>query len=77
MLFQCWVSVVDGGPTLKQHWINVFDGLAFIAHFVLAKSKGSSCLLKKSVVTVGCVAVKPKHRNVFKSQQVLPFKLYF
>ena len=22
MLFQCWASVVDGGPTLKQHWVN-------------------------------------------------------
>ena len=23
MLFQCWASVEDGGPTLKQHWMNV------------------------------------------------------
>ena len=22
MLVQCWASVVDGGPTLKQHWVN-------------------------------------------------------
>ena len=22
MLFLCWTSVVDGGPTLKQHWFN-------------------------------------------------------
>ena len=22
MLFQCWVSVEDGGPTIKQHWVN-------------------------------------------------------
>ena len=22
MLFQCWSSVEDGGPTLKQHWVN-------------------------------------------------------
>ena len=22
MLFQCWASVEDGGPTLKQHWAN-------------------------------------------------------
>ena len=21
MLVQCWASVVDGGPTLRQHWI--------------------------------------------------------
>ena len=22
MLFQCWASVEDGGPTLKLHWVN-------------------------------------------------------
>ena len=22
MLFQCWASVEDGGPSLKQHWVN-------------------------------------------------------
>ena len=23
MLFQCWSTVFDAGPTLKQHWVNV------------------------------------------------------
>ena len=23
MLFQCWATVCDAGPTLKQHWFNV------------------------------------------------------
>ena len=23
MLFQCWHTVFDSGPTLKQHWVNV------------------------------------------------------
>ena len=22
MLFVYWASVIDGGPTLKQHWVN-------------------------------------------------------
>ena len=22
MLLQCWATVEDGGPTLKQHWMN-------------------------------------------------------
>ena len=22
MMFQCWASAADGGPTLKQHWVN-------------------------------------------------------
>ena len=23
MMFQCWVSVEDAGPTFKKHWVNV------------------------------------------------------
>ena len=23
MLFQCWPTVFDAGPTFKQHWVNV------------------------------------------------------
>ena len=23
MLFQCWISVFDAGPTFKQHWVDV------------------------------------------------------
>ena len=23
ILFQCWASVADDGPTLKQHWVKV------------------------------------------------------
>ena len=23
MLYQCWASVVDGGPALEQHWVDV------------------------------------------------------
>ena len=23
MLLQCWTGVVDGGPTLKQHQVNI------------------------------------------------------
>ena len=23
LLIQCWASVVDGGPTLNQQWLNV------------------------------------------------------
>ena len=22
LLFQCWATVYDGGPALKQHWVN-------------------------------------------------------
>ena len=31
MLVQCWASVVDGGPTLSQHWLNVFAVFAVFA----------------------------------------------
>ena len=32
MLFQSWASVEDGGPTLKQHWVNarVCWGIVFV-----------------------------------------------
>ena len=23
MLVYCWATVVDGGPTISQHWVNV------------------------------------------------------
>ena len=25
LLVQCWTTVADGGPTLKQYWVNVLD----------------------------------------------------
>ena len=25
MLVYCWATVCDGGPTVNQHWVNVFD----------------------------------------------------
>ena len=33
MLCYCWTDVQDGGPTLKQHWINVscFLGTGFLS----------------------------------------------
>ena len=32
LLFQCWVSVVDGGPTIKQQWLNIscYKGIRYI-----------------------------------------------
>ena len=27
-LVYCWCSVVDGGPLLKQHWLNVWAGIS-------------------------------------------------
>ena len=34
MLFQCWASVVDDGPTLKQHWFNALCLLGYSAILV-------------------------------------------
>ena len=31
MLFQCWPSVFDAGPTLKQHWVNAPCLLAWLS----------------------------------------------
>ena len=27
LLVQCWASVVDGGPTLNQQWLNLSSSL--------------------------------------------------
>ena len=37
MLFQCWVSVEDADPTLKQHWVKcpVFAGTRRLLTVVL------------------------------------------
>ena len=32
MLGQCWADVVDGGPTLNQHWFNVSCLLGTCSH---------------------------------------------
>ena len=32
MLVYCWASVVDGGPTLNQHWVDVFSGQSKVVH---------------------------------------------
>ena len=39
MLVQCWASVVDDGPTLNQHWVNV----------------STTCLLASEVADTGLV----------------------
>ena len=40
MLFYCWPSVAEVGPTVKQHWVNVSDN----AEFCLYKPKDQSLL---------------------------------
>ena len=35
MLFQCWASVEDGGPTLKRHWLNAWCLLGYITAITL------------------------------------------
>ena len=34
-LIQCWTIVVDGGPTLNQHWVNVLCLLGFDLNHLL------------------------------------------
>ena len=31
MFHQCWANVVDGGPTLVKHWVDVFCLLGRLA----------------------------------------------
>ena len=62
MLGQCWADVVDGGPTLTQHWLNVSCKLyphTRITSALWVKSKCSNCLLVKWAATAFwfCTAV--------------------
>ena len=42
MLFQCWPNVEDGGPTLKQHWVNVPYFLGYLL-FNSSAAKVNDC----------------------------------
>ena len=64
MLFYCWASVEDGGPTLKQHWVNalclmgVYWRVFFIHIYHHTVVLNDSCTRRDrcgSVVLSGCV----------------------
>ena len=46
MLDQCWAGVVDGGPSLTQHWINVSCLLG--GQFLILARSISSCIIPTS-----------------------------
>ena len=53
MLVQCWASVVDGGPTLDQHWVS---SIIMIIR-VLARGHGRLCSIncyRKIGIMFGC-----------------------
>ena len=39
--FKCWSSVVDGGPTLNQHWLNVLGQRRSSLHDIPANEKNT------------------------------------
>ena len=49
MLFQCWANVEDGGPTLKQLWVN--------APCLLGRRNDSSLLLSWHNVYMNCILI--------------------
>ena len=59
MLFQCWAGVVDSGPTLKQHWVNVSLPTVCI---MLAKA-GPGAVVKSA-----CLKPALNHSLAFKCQ---------
>ena len=42
MLFQCWVSVEDGGPTLKQNWVNALCLLGICNGCIIISNRDTS-----------------------------------
>ena len=57
MLFQCWASVEDGGPTLKRHWVNVLCLLGYC----LANIKESGLSRLPVVYNMSCLCRSPCH----------------
>ena len=58
MLVQCWASVVDGGPTLNRHWVNVSSSLASNASRSLRASQQT-----RDVVTDVVSMLDKRHRR--------------
>ena len=46
MLFQCWASVCDAGPTLKQHWVRASWDTPLSRRW----SRAEGCMMKRSSV---------------------------
>ena len=43
MVDQCWANVVDGGPTLVKHWVDVLCLLGYPANEINTEKKYSPC----------------------------------
>ena len=50
-LFQCWPSVFDAGPTLKQPWVNA-QCLLRIAGYAQTREPGTCCVMTTCVISV-------------------------
>ena len=74
MLVYCWLSVVDAGPTVNQHWTNAScsrgSWLAFNVtvsmSYCRARANSSNCLLFKWAVTAVCIW-QGNHRDALLS----------
>ena len=63
MLFKCWFSIVNGGPTLKRHY-NIVERPVFTACLVILNLSPSlviSCVETRDVTV--CQALHPGQRS--------------
>ena len=49
MFDQCWPNVVDGGPTLLKHWVDVLCLLGYDIYLVTEPPLGTLAMLRMRV----------------------------
>ena len=63
MLFQCWPTVFDAGPTLKQHWVNAscLLGIYYFIHSFIQSSNTRT--------TMSIIQLEEDMINIFLSDE--------
>ena len=75
MLFYCWASVADNGPTLKRHWLNVS---CLLGHNIITFLPGKQDTLTQCFLNVGPLsATLAQHSNNFGSTAFVYWVLFF
>ena len=70
MLFYCWASVADNGPTLKRHWLK-------LGHNIITVLPSKQDTLTQCFLDVGPLsATLAQHSNNFRSTAFVCWVLF-
>ena len=61
MLFRCWLTVCDAGPTSKRHWISIRVGWDTSVY----PGGRSTILIRPFMPTTGLISMRPAERPVW------------